>query len=74
MTLTHDDLQAIGNLIDTKLDQKLDKKFNEFEVRLTKKMKQETKTIVNFFDKEYLGHDKRIKRLEKHLQLPPIAD
>ena len=63
MTLTSNDLSAIGNLIDQKMD-KVSKK-------LIKQMKQETKQIVNFFDEEFLGHDKRIKRIENHLHLSP---
>ena len=66
MSLTQNDLSAIGTLMDQKLDQT--------EKKIIKQMKQETKAIVNFFDKEYLGHDKRIKRLENRLHLPPIAE
>lgn len=70
MTLTQNDLQAIGSLI----DEKLDKKLKNTETKIIKQMKKETKQIVKFFDEEYLGHDKRIKRIEKQFNLPPLAD
>lgn len=66
MALTQKDLQAIGNLMDQKLEKNTEK--------ILKQMKKETKTIVKFFDKEYLGHDRRIKRIETHLDLSPLND
>ncbi len=66
MTLTNNDLQAIGTLIDQKLEKQSQK--------LVRQMKKETKQIVKFFDREYSDHDKRIKRIENHLDLPPLND
>lgn len=36
-------------------------------------IRKDIKTIVNFFDKEYLELRKRIERIEKHLNLPPVV-
>jgi len=81
MNLTNEDLNAIGTLIDQKLDkkldtfeQKVDEKFKKSEKKIIAQMKKETKQIVDFFDKEYLGHDKRIKRIENHLGMSQIVD
>lgn len=36
------------------------------------KIQKDIKSIVDFFDKEHLELRKRVKRLEEHLNLPPI--
>lgn len=35
-------------------------------------IRKDSKTVVNFFDKEYLDLRNRIERLEEILKLPPI--
>ncbi len=37
----------------------IDKKFSNIDKKL--------RTIINFFDKSWLNHEKRIKRVENHL-------
>jgi archaellum component FlaC len=39
-----------------------------------KKIKKDTKTIVDYFDKSVINLHKRTKRIEKHLDLPPISE
>ena len=34
------------------------------------KIKRDLKMIANYFDREYLDHDKRITKIEKHLGFP----
>ena len=36
-------------------------------------IRKDTKTVIIFFDKEYLELKKRIERLESHLNLPPLS-
>lgn len=36
------------------------------------KIQKDIKSIVNFFDEEYLQLRKRVERLEEHFNLPPI--
>ena len=36
-------------------------------------IRKDTKTVIIFFDKEYLELRKRIERLESHLNLPPLS-
>lgn len=71
MTLTVQDLNAIGQLIDTKLEQKLEQKLNEklkIALRPIKKDLKEIKATQNLIIGQF---DQRINRLEKHTTHPP---
>jgi hypothetical protein len=35
-------------------------------------IRKDLKTVINFFDNEYLEIRKRVERLEQHLNLPPL--
>jgi hypothetical protein len=75
--LTKQDLKNIGTLIDTKLETKLESKFDEKLKPIKKTLKEmnnKLDTAIRFFDTSTIGHEKRIKRIEKHLDLPPLAD
>lgn len=37
-------------------------------------IRSDVKTVINFFDKEYLELRKRLERIEDHLNLPPISN
>ncbi len=37
-------------------------------------IRQDIKTVVNFFDKEYLELRARVERIEEHLNLPPATN
>lgn len=39
-----------------------------------KKIEKKLDTTVRFFDASVVNHEKRIKRLEKHLDLPLLTD
>ncbi len=44
------------------------------EIRLTKmhrELKDEIKLVANFLDRENVATNKRVKRVEDHLQIPP---
>ncbi len=38
-----------------------------------RKMERDLKMVTNYFDREYLDHDKRIERIEHHLGLPKVG-
>jgi hypothetical protein len=63
--LTKNDLQQIGTVIDQKLKpihQKIDK--------IDKKLD----TTISYFDTVTTKHQKRLKRIENHLNLPVIPE
>lgn len=39
-----------------------------------KKIDKKVDKIIDFFDREHLSLEKRTKRVETHLHLPPLAD
>lgn len=49
-----------------------DKKFIRIETKM-KNLEKNIKTVVNYFDKWYLGLLKRIERIEQHLGLSSFA-
>lgn len=60
MALTNDDLKKIGDLIDERLDEKLDARFVEFEKGMDKKMDEK-------FDWKFAERDKMLdRRLKEH--------
>ena len=73
-------LKNIGDLIDTKLDQKLrpiDQKLGVLEIKIEvlnkkidKSQEETIETISELITSGYNAHEKRIKRIEDHLQLP----
>ena len=70
--LTDSDLKKIGNLIDEKLESKLEEKL-ETKLKPIKEdvesIRNDQKTLINFFDKEYLELRKRVEKIEKYLKL-----
>jgi predicted RNase H-like nuclease (RuvC/YqgF family) len=76
MNLTNDDLQAIGNLIDQKLDKRIspiDKRLSSIE-KDVKSIKEDTTSIIDALDKELMHQAKRVDRIERKLELPPYSD
>jgi hypothetical protein len=67
--LTKNDLDKIGLLIDTKLEQKLEQKLKPIHTKLNK-MQKMLDTTINYFDTVTTNHEKRLKRIETHLELP----
>ena len=72
--LTKEDLSAIEKVLDRKLEEKLETKLEEklkpikFSI---KKIQNDQKAIISLFDKEYLDLEKRVTKIEDHLQLTP---
>ena len=57
--------------LEEKLESKLDQKFKPIIKKLNK-IEKDLKTTINFFDNEYLGHERRITKIESHLQFPEL--
>lgn len=84
--LTREDLEKIGQVLDRRLDTKLDqfldekleKKFKSFRfsflVSVRRMLRKETNSIIKHFDGTTTNHERRIKRIEQHIQLPPMVD
>jgi len=84
--LNKSDLKAIENVLDSKLDQKLEAKLSKLETSLDQKFEQklkpiktnlrkirkDLKTTINFFDKDYIHLGKRVKRIGQNLDLPSL--
>ncbi len=73
--LTKDDLQAIGQIIDQKFDQRLLP--IEKDIRTLKKdvrkIRSDLEMVTGEFDERNLTLERRVDRIEKHLDLPPIC-
>jgi chaperonin cofactor prefoldin len=75
-------LKNIGDLIDTKLDQKLrpiNEKLDTLEVKIEvlnkkidKSQEETIETLSELITTGYNSHEKRIKRVGEHLHLPQI--
>jgi len=74
--LTKNDLQAIREIVDERLDakleEKLDKKLRPIKRNITK-IKKNTETLIDHFDKRDIQLQKRVKRIEAHLNLPQTS-
>lgn len=57
----------VGPIIENKLGEAL--KPIEKDIR---KLNKDMKIVINFFDRETIDLDKRVLRVENHLNLPPI--
>lgn len=83
MALTNDDLKKIKGLIDQSLDERnvaTKQDLAQTEQRLTQKIEETREGIVQDIN-DYLHdelyplldtHEKRLKRVEKHLDIPPF--
>ena len=76
--LTDSDLKKIGQIVDDKINGAIDKKVGNLIDQKLKPIKQDVaeirkdiKSIVNFFDDEYLELRTRVERIEEHLNLKP---
>lgn len=80
-------LKNIGDLIDTKLDQKLkpinqkletldlkievvNSKVDKLDKKIDKAQEETIETLSELITSGYNSHEKRIKKMEDHLQLP----
>lgn len=69
--LTKNDLKQIGILVNQIIEARIKPLAREIKElhRRVKKMERDLKLITNYFDREYIDHDKRITRIETHLGL-----
>jgi hypothetical protein len=70
--LTKTDLSHIQKIVNAESKKVITQELKSIKEDVSQTRK-DTKTLVNFFDKEYLELRKRIERLEKHLQLSPLS-
>ena len=86
--LTKDDLTAIRNIVRSEVKEEVSplkkdvtslkndvgtlKKDVNVLKKDVKSMKKDIETIVSFFDNETIGLSKRVDRIEKHLNMPPL--
>ena len=78
--LTKTDINAIGTLIDEKLERKLESKFNtklnpiHDDVRIikkdVKKLKRDVNGVIKMSDRGLLDLQKRTRKIEVHLGFP----
>lgn len=61
--------EEVELVVEEKLEQKLEEKLKPIHKKLNK-MQKDLDGTINFFDHEYMGHEKRISKIETHLQLP----
>ena len=66
--LTKSDLKEIDLIVSKRIKAELKSVKDD-----ASQIRKDIKTIINFFDKEYLELRKRIERLENHLNLPPLS-
>lgn len=69
MSLTKGDLKAIDNLIE-KRTTPIDRRLSSLE-KNQKEMKKDIKLIVKSFDRDHLSLQKRVGKIEKHLNISP---
>lgn len=73
--LTKDDLEQISCLLDQKFEQKLTPIENELKSHgiILKSLKKDHDIMLDMLDREQMDQKKKIKRIEKHLDLPPLV-
>lgn len=65
--LSKDDIQQIDTVVAKRIRTELTPVKEDIA-----HIRKDMKTIVHFFDREYLELRKRIERMEHHLHLPPV--
>jgi len=70
--LTDNDLKKIGEVVDQKIEEKVGP-IIEKHLRPVKEdishIRKDIKTMVGYFDREYLDLRKRVERIESHLKI-----
>ena len=73
--LTKSDLKQIDRVVSKRINEgviPLNKDVRTLKSDISE-IRKDTKTIVNFFDKDYLEFRTRVERIEEHLNLDPIS-
>jgi len=68
--LTKGDLQAIKQVVKNEVDESLDIKLKPIRKDM-RKIKKDVKTLIDHFDKRDVRIQKRVKKIEEHLDFPP---
>lgn len=84
--MNSNDLDQISQLLDQKLEEKLNQKFDPIEKELKEhgkilsshskilsSLKKDQGTMLKMLDKEQMDQRKRLKKVEDHLELTPTA-
>ena len=66
--LTKSDLRGIDLIVSKRIRVELEPVKKDIA-----QIRKDQKTIINFFDQEYLELRKRVERIEEHLNLEPIS-
>lgn len=70
--LDKNDLSQIKKIIQEETTTVIDKKLKPIKQDIAQ-IRNDQKTIISFFDKEYLDLRKRVEKIEEHLQLSSIS-
>ena len=70
--LTKQDLSEIQKVVQKQVDP-IKKYIKTIKTDISQ-IRTDIKTVINFFDKEYLEFRKRVDRIEEHLDLPPAPN
>lgn len=70
--LTTQDLQAIGSVVDEKLEKKLEKKLTPIRKDLKKTLK-DVSVMIKFFTEEHQALRRRVDRVEGILKISKIS-
>jgi len=70
--LSKSDLTQIQKVVNFESKKVISQELKSIKEDITH-IRKDIKTIVNYFDKEYLQLRKRVERLENHLHLSPLS-
>ena len=70
--LTKSDLSQIQKIVNTESKKVITQELKPIKEDITH-IRKDIKTVLNYFDREYLQLRKRVERLENHLHLSPLS-
>ena len=70
--LSKSDLNQIQKVVNIESKKAISQELKPIKEDITH-IRKDIKTIVNYFDREYLQLRKRVERLENHLHLSPLS-
>ena len=70
--LDKNDLSQIKKIVHEETTKIIDAKLKPIKQDIAQ-IRKDNKTIIAFFDREYLDLRKRVERIEGHLNLPPLS-
>ena len=63
--------EEVGAALEEKLDKKLDEKLTPIHKKLNK-IERDLKATNHYFDNRVIGHEKRITKIEAHLNISSV--